>query len=430
MSPPCRGRQLESLWERLDCGQVLDHDTFILRLISTLDRPIPMSSGTIVLEEAGPAGSASMDSVANRIGPWSFLLLSTWCGLVAGLLEVGVTVLAQGNARPESARAGEPSFRLADPSGQSGDLLCSGRAALAAGPVGTNRSLVGPSVVVRFDPARPHLGGLFPDLRPGRVPSGTGCRDAARPGAGAASRRLAAAGPAQLSRRRRPGDDPGGIALGAGSNQGVARGGSAVAATGKPQRALDRDGHGRRRTSETLRLRPSHQLDHRGAGVPRHSLRSGAGHLIVDTAIACEPVHRPMASRAFRRLDHAPRWDLSDPVRVPGVARVCDGRFHRQLLVLRVQLGAGPRLHRLSRLHLPPAHRIQVGRADQSSPGWAPIGRAIHGRLARCRSLETRGGTPRLALQVQSENGVGRQSRAPRLAVSDVGSRSVPFSPS
>ncbi len=52
-----------------------------------------MSSWTSVFEEAGTAGSPSRDRGTNRLGPWSLLLLLSWCGLVAGLLEVGVIVL-------------------------------------------------------------------------------------------------------------------------------------------------------------------------------------------------------------------------------------------------------------------------------------------------------------------------------------------------
>jgi arylsulfatase A-like enzyme len=52
-----------------------------------------MTSRTAVLEEAGPIRSPSRGPSESRPEPLSLLALSAWCGLVAGLLEVGVTVL-------------------------------------------------------------------------------------------------------------------------------------------------------------------------------------------------------------------------------------------------------------------------------------------------------------------------------------------------
>ena len=52
-----------------------------------------MISRTAVFTEAGTVGSSTPDLAANRLGFISLLLLSAWCGLVAGLLEVGTIVL-------------------------------------------------------------------------------------------------------------------------------------------------------------------------------------------------------------------------------------------------------------------------------------------------------------------------------------------------
>jgi arylsulfatase A-like enzyme len=49
-----------------------------------------MSSQTAILEETG---SSSRDLADDRLGPVRLLVLSAWCGLVAGLLEVGATIL-------------------------------------------------------------------------------------------------------------------------------------------------------------------------------------------------------------------------------------------------------------------------------------------------------------------------------------------------
>ena len=45
----------------------------------------------------------------------SILLLSAWCGLVAGLLEVGTIVIRKELFDDESSLRDEPPFRLADP---------------------------------------------------------------------------------------------------------------------------------------------------------------------------------------------------------------------------------------------------------------------------------------------------------------------------
>ena len=52
-----------------------------------------MSNRTAVFKGAAPGGASSPNRGEHRLGPWSFLVLSCWCGLAAGLLEVAVTVL-------------------------------------------------------------------------------------------------------------------------------------------------------------------------------------------------------------------------------------------------------------------------------------------------------------------------------------------------
>jgi arylsulfatase A-like enzyme len=52
-----------------------------------------MMISTTDIKEPGPVGSSHSDPLANRLGLRSLLLLSAWCGLVAGLLEVGTVVL-------------------------------------------------------------------------------------------------------------------------------------------------------------------------------------------------------------------------------------------------------------------------------------------------------------------------------------------------
>jgi arylsulfatase A-like enzyme len=56
-----------------------------------------MISQTTVHEESGIAGTSSSDRIAVQAGSLSILLLSGWCGLIAGLLEVGITILRKRN---------------------------------------------------------------------------------------------------------------------------------------------------------------------------------------------------------------------------------------------------------------------------------------------------------------------------------------------
>src|SRR5262245_57147595 len=59
-----------------------------------------MISRTAVLNEPGTIGASTPDVAMNRLGFRSLLLLSAWCGLVAGLLEVGTIVLRKHTVDP------------------------------------------------------------------------------------------------------------------------------------------------------------------------------------------------------------------------------------------------------------------------------------------------------------------------------------------
>src|SRR5690348_1360358 len=52
-----------------------------------------MISRTAVFKDAGTVGSSTPEPAKYRLRFPSLLLLSAWCGLVAGLLEVGTIVL-------------------------------------------------------------------------------------------------------------------------------------------------------------------------------------------------------------------------------------------------------------------------------------------------------------------------------------------------
>jgi arylsulfatase A-like enzyme len=52
-----------------------------------------MTSPTLVHEESGTAKAPASPGHTDRLGPLSILIVSGWCGLVAGLLEVGITIV-------------------------------------------------------------------------------------------------------------------------------------------------------------------------------------------------------------------------------------------------------------------------------------------------------------------------------------------------
>ena len=81
---------------------------------------------TLMTREPSPspdAGTAQDRPVVNgpgRLGFVSLLFLSAWCGLVAGLLEVGTIVRQQAHRRSQSALWHEPALRLAHPADEPG----------------------------------------------------------------------------------------------------------------------------------------------------------------------------------------------------------------------------------------------------------------------------------------------------------------------
>ena len=52
-----------------------------------------MTSQTAGFDGAGLTGSSSKTRSGGRLGPLSIVVLSAWCGLVAGLLETGVIIV-------------------------------------------------------------------------------------------------------------------------------------------------------------------------------------------------------------------------------------------------------------------------------------------------------------------------------------------------
>src|SRR5271170_983492 len=61
---------------------------------------MPMIRHTDVFHEVGTTSSSPSDLGANRLSLIALLFLSGWCGLVAGLLEVGTIVLSKYTVDP------------------------------------------------------------------------------------------------------------------------------------------------------------------------------------------------------------------------------------------------------------------------------------------------------------------------------------------
>ena len=265
-----------------------------------------MISRTAVFKEAGTVGSSTRDPAMNRLGFLSLLLLSAWCGLVAGLLEVGTIVLRKQLFDPNHLYRMSRHFVWLIPLSNLGVFL-------ALGLLGCGVVLVWPrrgrwlfARVLRAITLLPVAPGrLSPDLRSGLAGRGAGDGRAARSARRAAEPAFPAVRPGQLPGGRRDRGDPGGIALGRRPDQAIARECAALAAAGVAECPLDRDGHRRGRPPEPPRLRPGHQHDLGRARRARDPLRFRPGGLIMDAAISCDHVYRTMVARALGRLAYS-----------------------------------------------------------------------------------------------------------------------------
>ena len=132
--------------------------------------------------EAGTVGSPSPDLAMNRPGLLSLFLLSAWCGLVAGLLEVGTIVLRKQVVDPDRLYKMSRHFVWMIPLSNVCVFVTLGaawvwhRAGLA-----TPRSLAVQALLVRACALTLHPGCFSPDLQPGLAARGTRAGRAAGP---------------------------------------------------------------------------------------------------------------------------------------------------------------------------------------------------------------------------------------------------------
>ena len=292
----------------------------------------------------------------ERIGPVALLGLSAWCGTVAGLLEV-VTVIVRKRFFDTNQLLGmSRHFIWLVPLT---DLLVFAARRLGGisgrDPPARGWSLGGRASARRPDRAARAPRGLPAGLRPGLAPRRPGTIGPSGPDSGAARGRLPSRRPLEFADPRRH------------------AGGSSRPCPGRPIRIQQWRERARPIPPEAPNVLlivmdtvAADHLDLYGYTRPtspaldelaRRGSRFDAAQLVllVDPRLAREHVHRAMASRAVGRLADPARRDLADGGRVPAFAGVCHGGLHRQHDVLRRRLGAGPWLHRLSRLHLPRA---------------------------------------------------------------------------
>ena len=251
------------------------------------------------MDDSSSRSRSRSPGVANRLGPVDVLVLSAWCGLAAGELEVAARIVHRAFSSTASALSDDPALRLAGPADQPGAVprrlgCCwSWRCELWPRRAGW----LGPRLIIALAvlPALMVAGRrIYPEAWL-LVALGVAFRVAPvlerHPAGGAAVCR------AERSRsfwgwscfqagwvcRRRP-------------DQAVARRGPPLASGRLAERALDRAGYRAGGPPEPLRLSTAHVPFFGAAGPARDSLRPGSSRGALDPRIAREHVHRPVAA--------------------------------------------------------------------------------------------------------------------------------------
>ena len=308
-----------------------------------------------------------------RLGPLDVLVLSAWCGLAAGWLEVGTRVLCRAIHPDRPAVPDEPALRLAGPAGEPAAVLRDGtapggghEAVAPARRLARPASPSAPSASCRrFLIAGPQIYGwawliLASGIAIRLVPWLERSWPAARRWLIRSLPRLLGLVPIVA-----------GLVFGGDWFAQWREVRSSLAPGRFAQRAADRARHGAGGSPEPLWLSPGHQPD--PGALARRGIR-------FDEARATAPWTLPSHASMFTgRWPHelAVEWvtPLRRPVphagRVPRIARLCDRGLRRQYRVLLVRHGPGPRLHPLRGLRpRSPSTFARCGRPCSSSrPG-------------------------------------------------------------
>ena len=230
-----------------------------------------------------------------RISPLDVLVLSAWCGLAGGLLEVGTRVLCKILPSQRMYMMSRHFIWLAPLS----NLLIFGAVGLVLAlatklwPARGRLALLAAGLLLG-DPARNHcdesrnLSASNGD--PGGRDLGSFRADSREPSGPGAALALP-----QFPRPFGSRSVSGRIIVGKRLAQAAARAEPSLAPRGSAERAFDRAGHRTSRPAQSLRLPPAHQPHTRFVGQAGYPLRHGAHDSPVDPSLACEHVHRPLA---------------------------------------------------------------------------------------------------------------------------------------
>ena len=276
-----------------------------------------MSRRSGAVDEAQATDAASPAPPRSRLGPASLIVLSAWCGLVAGLLEVGDNRAAQAALRRESALRDEPSLRVADSAhgpGHFRGIGVGGCIACWVWPPAAGGSSREPCAALVFLPvflvAFPRIYGLA------WLAVTLGLAAQARTATRAAAPRLPAVRTGQFADGTRGAGGFGRVTLDRRPAPAVARAARAMPPPGSPNVlliVLDTVAAGHlslygyeRATSTTLT-----ELAERGI-----RFDSGPGPVVMDPAIACKHVYRAMVARAIGRVVESARRNPSHARRV------------------------------------------------------------------------------------------------------------------
>ena len=159
-------------------------------------------------------GSSVGCPAPERVGRFPVLVLSAWCGLVSGLLEVGTIVVRKRTFDPNQLYEMSRHFVWLIPLTNLCVFLALGVILKLLLGLAAPSELAGASLACALDVAPEPPGRLAADPWSGLVCRDPRGRGAAGSQAGAACRRLPSAVAFQLPRRCRPRADPGGDALG------------------------------------------------------------------------------------------------------------------------------------------------------------------------------------------------------------------------
>ena len=343
---------------------------------------MPLISRTGVFKEARVVDPSTPGMGKNRVGSLSLLLLSVWCGLVAGLLEVSTIVLRKRVFDPDQLYKTSRHFIWMIPLINLGVFLALGLVGCCIVLIWPNRGrwlvtrgLAAITVLPSFLVAFPRIYslawllvalGLAAQLVPRFETSSRRLRRIAIMTFPVLMAIVACLWASLWIGDRIKQSRENARALPPPESPNVLLIVLDTVAAGH----LSLHGYNRA-TSPTL-------LELAERGIRFDTARAG---LVMDAAVPCDHVYWAVDARALGRLVHAARPSPAYLGRVPGRPRLRYGWIRREYVVLRSRFRTVPRFHSLSGFQLSGAYRAQDDRAGQSRFGSFPHDLLLHGRL-------------------------------------------------